>query len=64
MYTPTEEAYLFQIYSPLSNLINPSAEAQNLGTAIEMSKEVFKDLKNPDVTINPPRGPVRCPIRL
>ena len=64
MYTMTEDSYIFQVYSPQSNIVNPNAEAMNLSTAMEVNKNALKDFKNPDVTINPPKGPVRCPVRI
>ena len=44
-------------------MMNPNAEAVNLSTAIEVNRNALRDFKNPDVTINPPKGPVKCPVR-
>lgn len=48
----------------MNSTTNPNTEDVNLLTAIEVNKDAFRNMRNPDITINPPRGPVRCPIRI
>jgi len=63
MYTTSDEAYIFQVYSPVSHMPNPNAQAQSLSAALEISTKGLKDIKNPEITIYPPKGPVKCVIR-
>ena len=68
MYTEAHDAYLFQVYSPLSELerLNP-AENSSLAKILDVNlgelKRITEDKTVDGQVYKLPRGPVKCPIR-